>query len=475
VTCRCLAWFLVALAPGPSASAGDGISATDWPQFRGHNAAGVSNDQKLPVTWNVDTGANIRWKTAIPGLGHASPIVAGDFVFIVTAENSVDESKLRVGLYGDIASVPAEAAHAWQLYCLSKSTGKIIWQRTIVERVPQIKRHTKATHANSTPATDGKHVVVLLGSEGLYCYDRRGNLLWQKDLGVLDSGYYAAPAAQWGFGSSPIIFKNMVIVQCDVQQNSFLAAFGVSSGQELWRTPRADVPTWSTPTIFRGSTRIELVVNGYKHAGGYDPWTGRELWRLGRGGDIPVPTPVVAHGMVFLSSSHGQQRPLCAVRQGATGDITPAKETELGDHLAWYLPRAGIYMQTPIVDGDYLYACNDNGALSCYEAQTGTSMYRSRLGNGSTGFTASAVASDGKLYFTSENGEIYVVQSGPTFKLLANNAMNETCMATPAISDGMLIVRTEGHVYAIGNQQDQVSRSCSAPRNPRDGDRREQH
>ena len=200
----------------------------------------------------------------------------------------------------------------------------------------------------------------------------------------------------------------------------------------------------------------ELVVNGYKHAGGYDPWTGKELWRLGGGGDIPVPTPVVAHGLVFLSSSHGQQRPLCAVREGATGDITPAKETELGDHLAWYLPRAGIYMQTPIVDGDYLYACNDNGALNCYEAQTGKSVYRRRLGNGSTGFTASAVAGDGKLYFTSENGEIYVVQSGPTFNLLATNAMNETCMATPAISDGMLIVRTEGHVYAIGSPPDQA-------------------
>ena len=367
-----------------------------------------------------------------------------------------EDSQLRVGLYGDIAPVPTESSHAWQLYCLSKYTGQILWKRTILERIPQIKRHTKATHANSTPATDGIHVVVFLGSEGLYCYDRCGNLLWKKDLGVLDSGYYAVPAAQWGFGSSPIIFKNMVIVQCDVQQNSFVAAFDVNNGRELWRTSREDVPTWSTPTIFEGNTRTELVVNGYKHAGGYDPWTGKELWRLSGGGDIPVPTPVVAHGLIFLSSAHGRQRPLCAIREGATGDITPTDDTEPGDHIAWYLPRSGIYMQTPIVYGEYLYACGDNGVLNCYEARTGKAIYRERLGNGATGFTASAIAADGKLYFTSENGDIYVVQSGPAFKLLATNAMDEACMATPAVSDGMLIVRTESHVYAIGPPPDQV-------------------
>jgi len=376
--------------------------------------------------------------------------VLGDRIFIATAENSETRSQLRVGLYGDIAPVPTEASHTWQLFCLSKSTGQILWKRTVVERVPQIKRHTKATHANSTPATDGTHVVVFLGSEGLYCYDRLGNLLWKKDLGVLDSGYYAVPTAQWGFGSSPIIFKNMVIVQCDVQQSSFVAAFDVNDGQELWRTPREDVPTWSTPTIFEGKNRTELVVNGYKHAGGYDPWTGKELWRLGGGGDIPVPTPIVAHGLAILSSAHGRQRPLCAIREGATGDITPTNVAEPGNHIAWYLPRAGIYMQTPIAYGDYLYACADNGRLNCYDVRTGKAIYHGRLGNGTTGFTASAVAADGKLYFTSENGDIYVVQAGAEFKLLTVNALDETCMATPVISDGMLIVRTESHIYAIG-------------------------
>jgi outer membrane protein assembly factor BamB len=193
-----------------------------------------------------------------------------------------------------------------------------------------------------------------------------------------------------------------------------------------------------------------LVVNGYKHAGGYDFRTGKELWKLREGGDIPVPTPVVAHDLVFLTSAHGSKRPLVAVRPGASGDITPASETQHNENVAWYLPRSGTYMQTPIVYGDYLYACLDNGLLTCFEARTGKQVYRQRLGNGSTGFTASPVASDGKIYFTSETGDIYVVRAGATFELLATNSMNEVCMATPAISGGMLLVRTEEHVYGIG-------------------------
>jgi outer membrane protein assembly factor BamB len=200
-----------------------------------------------------------------------------------------------------------------------------------------------------------------------------------------------------------------------------------------------------------GKARTQLVVNGYKHAGGYDPRTGKELWRLSGGGDIPVPTPVAAHGLIFLTSAHGGKRPLRAIHEGASGDITPTEDSEPGEHFAWYKPRAGIYMQTPVVYGEFLYACADNGLLHCYEAQTGKRMYRERLGNGATGFTASAVAGDGKIYFTSESGDIYVVQAGPTFKLLATNAMNEVCMATPAMSRGLLIVRTQNHVYAIGN------------------------
>ena len=434
------------------ALASDCVSETDWPQFRGQRAAGVADGQNPAVAWDAETGLNIQWKTAIPGLGHACPIVSGCRVFVVTAVSGDPNPRLRVGLYGDIASVPDEASHSWELYCLCKYNGQILWKRTLHEGVPKVKRHAKATHANSTPATDGRHLAVFLGSEGLYCYDLCGNLLWKRDLGVLDSGFYAAPAAQWGFASSPIIYGNMVIVQCDVQKGSFIAAFNVCDGCELWRTARQDVPTWSTPTIHESDTRVELIVNGYRHAGGYDPWTGGELWKLSGGGDIPVPTPVVSEGLIFLSSAHGRNKPLCAVRVGAIGDVTPASDGTSSDQMAWYKQRDGVYMQTPIVYGEHLYACRNNGVLSCYETQTGELVYRERLGRGDTGFSASPVAADGRLYFISEDGNTYVVRTGSTFEILATNPINEVCMATPAISEGMLFLRTKNHVYGIKEQ-----------------------
>jgi outer membrane protein assembly factor BamB len=464
---RALASLLLAAALPRSALVSDCTWAGDWPQFRGRRATGIADGESLPVYWDGQAGSNIRWKTAIPGLGHASPVVSRGRVFIVTAVSSDPDPDLRVGLYGDIAPVEDEASHSWQLYCLCQYTGKILWKRTVHGGVPQVRRHPKSTHANSTPATDGVRLVVFLGSEGLYCFDLCGNLLWKRDLGVLDSGYYRVPDAQWGFGSSPIVYRNMAIVQCDVQKDSFLAAFDLRSGRELWRTSREDVPTWSTPTVYEGGRRAELIVNGYRHAGGYDPLTGRELWRLSGGGDIPVPTPVAGHGLIFLSSAHGAQAPLCAIRVGASGDVTPAGDAEASDHVAWYKRRDGIYIQTPLVYEEHLYACRINGVLSCYDVRTGERLYRERLGSGRAGFSASPVASDGKLYFSSEDGDVYVIRSGPTFEVLATNSMGEVCMATPAISSGMLIVRGKRHVYGIGEPGRRRIPLCAGPLTPR--------
>lgn len=433
----------------------------DWPQFRGWRASGVSDGESLPTTWNGKSGSNIVWKTPIPGLGHASPISAGGRLFIVSAISGTNEHDLKVGLYGNITPVEDDSRHVWTLHCLSAQTGQPIWCRVIHEGRPQIKRHTKGSHASSTPATDGCHVVVSLGSEGLYCFDLWGRLCWKQDLGRLDSGYFRVPAAQWGFGSSPIIYRDMVIVQCDVQKGSFLAAFNIHNGCEVWRVPRNDVPTWSSPTIYEGSSGPALIVNGFHHAGGYDPLTGRELWRLSGGGDIPVPTPIVAHDLIFLSSAHGPSSPLCAVRPSAHGTLTPpsSKQNSKSSEspIEWYLPRDATYMQTPIVYGNEIYACKDSGVLSCYDARTGERHYRTRLGRGDTGFTASPVAGDGKLYFTSELGDVFVVKAGTEFEQLAENPMGEFCMATPAIANGLLIVRGKDSVFAIA-QADRATR-----------------
>jgi len=434
-------------------AAQDQTAPRDWPQFRGWRASGVSDAVPLPTTWSVQSGSNIVWKTRIPGLGHASPISAGGRLFIVSATSGANEHDLKVGLYGNIAPVEDDSRHVWTLHCLSAQSGQPLWCRVILEGRPQIKRHTKGSHASSTPATDGCHVVVNLGSEGLFCFDMCGRLSWKRDLGRLDSGYFRVPAAQWGFGSSPIIFHDMVIVQCDVQKDSFLAAFNIQTGCEVWRVPRNDVPTWSSPTVYEGSSGSTLIVNGFRHAGGYDPLTGRELWRLSGGGDIPVPTPIIAHDLIFLSSAHGPSSPLCAIRPSARGELvtpTSGQKTMTDDSpIEWYLPRDATYMQTPIVYGNEIYACKDTGVLSCYDARTGKRHYRTRLGRGNTGFTASPVAGDGKLYFTSELGNVHVVKAGTKFEQLAENPMGEFCMATPAIVNGLLIVRGKDHVYAI--------------------------
>lgn len=450
ISALAVALMLGALA---STAAQNGASKTvHWPSFRGPNASGIAEGFPTPTNWNVEEKKNVLWKTELPGLSHGSPVLWGNRAFVTTAISGSGKNDLKVGLYGNIDPVLDNSEHQWKVYCLDKKTGKIVWERLAHKGVPKVKRHTKATHANTTLATDGKHVVAFFGSEGLYCYDMNGKLLWQKDLGLLDSGFYMVATAQWGFASSPLLYQDRVIVQCDVQKNSFLAAFRLKDGSEIWRTPRADVPTWSTPTLCNEGGRTQVVVNGWKHIGGYDVATGKELWKLEGGGDIPVPTPVVGKGLIFITNAHGRMAPIYAIRPTATGTLEMPQDGTGNLHVAWAYGREGGYMQTPLVYGDYLYICRDNGVLSCYEAETGKRIYTERLGTGRTGFTASSIAGDGKLYFTSEEGDIYVVKAGPTFTLLGTNPMGEVCMATPALSEGILYYRTQGHVVAIAEK-----------------------
>ena len=297
----------------------------DWPQFRGIEASGIADGAETPVAWTVADGKGIAWKTAIPGLGLSSPVVWDKLVCVTTAISGKADAGIRPGLYGDIAPVEDDTAHEWRVICLDRATGKTAWQQTAHRGVPKIKRHTKATHANSTLATDGERLVAFFGSEGLYAYDMKGKLLWKKDLGVLDAGFFKAPEAQWETGSSPILRDGVVVVQADVQKGSFLAAFDAKTGAEKWRTARADVPTWGTPAVHVVDGRAQVVVNGWKHIGGYDLQTGREVWRMAGGGDIPVPTPVVHDGLVYITNAHGPAAPVYAIRADGEGRHHPRR------------------------------------------------------------------------------------------------------------------------------------------------------
>ncbi len=437
--------LLLAMFLPVAAQAGE-PQGVNWPSFRGPRAKGIAEGFPTPTTWAAESSENIKWKKRIPGLGHSSPVIWGDRVFVTTAISGRADPELKVGLYGDPGSVDDDTVHRWLVYALDKEMGKTLWKQTACKGIPQVKRHTKATQANCTPATNGKRVVVFFGSEGLYCYDMKGKLKWKKDLGVLDA---SPPRLFWGFASSPIIHGQRVYIQCDTKNESFVAALKLSDGSEIWRTTRDEPATWSTPTIYKKGPKTLLLCNGYQHIGGYDAQTGEELWKLHGGGDAPVPTPVVGRGLVFITNAHGRSSPLYAINLSAQGDITLQGDATSNDHVAWSTPRNGAYMQTPLLYGDYLYSCSDRGVLKCYRAKTGELVYRHRLGGGGTGFTASPVAANDQLYFTSEEGDVYVVQTGPEFKILAENQMGEVCMATPAISEGVLFFRTRDHLVAV--------------------------
>ena len=425
-------------------------AAQNWPTFRGPQASGVADGSNPPVSWDAGKAQNVVWKTEIPGLAHSSPIVFGDRVFVTTAVSSDPNAEFRHGLFGDVEPSNDLSRHTWKVYCLDRKTGKILWEQTAHEGIPKTKRHPKSSQASSTPATDGQHVVAFFGSEGLYTYTVDGKLLWKQDLGVLNAGWFYDPDYEWGIGSSPIIFKDMVIVQCDIQKNSFLAAYNINDGKLIWKTPRPEIPSWGTPTIYPG-TRAELVTNGTKAIRGYDPMTGKELWRISdHNSEITCTTPIVAGGFIIVANGYPPIQPIYAIKPGSSGDITPKEGQESNEWIAWSKKRGGPYQPTAIGYGDLLYICSNNGILTAYKLQTGERVYQQRLSTSGSAHTASPVAADGKLYFADEDGDVFVVKAGPAFALLATNPVGEVLMATPAISNGMIFIRGQHHVFAMG-------------------------
>ncbi len=426
------------------------LPAQNWPSFRGPNATGVEEGKALPSGWNIANSQNVLWKTPIPGLAHSSPIVWGDRIFLTTAIASDKNRVMQIGQVNPMGDANDMSRQSWRVYCLDRSTGRILWEKIAQEAEPRVRRHPKTTHASATPATNGKYLVVLFASGGLYCYDLKGKLRWSYDLGVLNANWADKPEAQWGPASSPIIYKNLALVQCDIEKDSFIAAFDLGSGRKVWQTPRKTIPSWSTPMVYEGRTRAELVISGSEDIRGYDPATGRELWNLRPTSRISIPTPFAAGGLIYVASGYGRGiQPIYAILPGANGDISLKDGVIKSDHVAWSAQKGAPYITTPIVYQGYYYIAGYNGVLTCYDAKTGEKMYEQRLGPGGF-FSSSPVAGDGKIYAISEDGEAYVVKAGPKFELLSTNSMGEVCMATPALSRGMIIIRTLSQLIGIG-------------------------
>lgn len=422
-----------------------------WPAFRGANAAGNGDGQGAVAEWDVASGKNILWKTPIAGLAVSSPIVWGDRVIVVGAAGEQDNT-FRTGLYGDVNPVDDLSRHSWRVYSLDRKSGNVVWEREVFSGAPQTKRHTKSSQANSTPVTDGRHIVAVFGAIGtMVCFDMDGRLVWKKDVGTLDSGWFLDPTYQWGHASSPVIYESSVIVQADQARGSFLAAFNLADGRELWRTARTgEVSTWGTPTILSGKNGDELVTNGTK-VRGYDPTTGKLLWTLGPNSEIAIGTPVVRGEIVYVTAGYPPVRPVYAIRAGARGDISLAPGQSSSEVIAWSHDRDGTYISSPIVYRDILYTLNNNGIFTAYDGNTGERIYRARVGGGGA-FSASPIAADGRIFMASEDGDVFIVQAGREYRELAKISMGEVVMASPAISDGVLVIRTLGHVFGIGSR-----------------------
>lgn len=425
-------------------------STPNWPSFRGTDGKGIADDYPVRASWNADPAAGqldgVLWQLEVPGLGHSSPVIFGQKLFLITAVSDVGTAQLQIAAGGTPTAAEDNGLQQWIILCYDKSSGKELWRQTARTGQPKATRHAKATHANTTVCVDGTHVVAFLGSEGLYCYDMDGTLLWQRDLGVINISKYGIG---WGYASSPAVYKNRIALVCDDPANPFLVVLRLSDGEELWRTSRhGDCErSWGTPFIYEGDDAAQIVVNGWPWIVSYDLQTGEERWRLEGGGDNPVPTPFEAHGWIYITNAHGARSPVYVVRPDARGTLSTAAE-DVSEAIVWSTQRGGSYMSTPVVYGDLLYLGNSNGVVRCFHAKTGEKLFEERLGTES-GIIASLIAADGKIYCASENGIVYVLRAGPNFKLLAANLMSEPVLATPAISQGVLYFRTTQRLVAI--------------------------
>jgi outer membrane protein assembly factor BamB len=410
-----------------------------WSAFRGYQSTGVLDNAGLPESFDLTKSQNIRWKVEIPGLGLSSPVIWDNKLFITTAVSSADKEGFRPGIYGDIAPVKDSSVHDWIVYCIDKNSGKIIWQKTSYSGVPVMKRHPKSTHANTSVATD------------LFCYDMNGNLLWKKSFGILKSVFFMVKSAEWEFASSPVIYKDKLIIQCDVLENSFVAAYDVATGKELWKTSRNEYPGWCTPNIYTNAGKANVALNGYKHRGGYDLETGKEVWKMAGGGDIQIPTPIVGEGLIYFNSAHGKYSPIIAVRTDATGDISLNDNETSNKFIQWSLPRGGSYMHTMLLYRNKLYNVNWNGTVVCLDPLTGKEIYNAKLGK-TKSFIASPVASDGKIYIVDEEGTVYIIAATSSFMVLAEIPLNDNCLTAPAITDGTIFFITQKFLIAVGSK-----------------------
>jgi outer membrane protein assembly factor BamB len=443
---------------------------SEWPQFRGPGGLGVADESSLPQRWSASD--NVAWVVDLPGRGWSSPIVWRNRVFVTTAVSPGQFKAPSTGIFGndyaaelskqglsdeeivkrvvgrDIELTSESGAIRYVVLALDANSGKVLWQQEAHRGEPFGGRHRKNTFASETPVTDGERLYASFGGNvGVFCYSLDGKLLWKHNW---------APQPiylDFGTASSPVVHGGRVYQLHDNDGQSFLAALDAKTGREIWNVERIDAAPmksgWATPFVWENGQRTEIVTIGRGHVISYDA-DGKELWRL-RGMTQATPSPVAADGLLYVGSgSQGEaNRPLMAIKPGARGDISLGKDQSSNEFVAWAQPRFSGYTPSPLVYRGRVYAINDNGILQVADARTGVEVFKARIGGGGFTFSSSPLASQGRIYFMSEDGDAFVLRAGDKYDEIAKNSLGEMTLATPAADADSLYIRTQTKLYRI--------------------------
>jgi outer membrane protein assembly factor BamB len=439
---------IVAIAVMLVAPARPATSERDqWSQFRGPRAGVAADDPALPERWSETE--NVVWRIDVPGLGWSSPVVWDDHIFLTSAVSSGQEATPIKGVFdpGDAqGSLRSTNAHRWIVYDVDFKTGAVRWQRELHGGAPPTARHIKNSFASETAVTDGECVYVYFGSIGLVAaLTLSGEVVWSQHVGAFPN------FGGFGAAASPTLYKDRLIVVNDNMTRSAIHVFDAKTGKELWKAPREERGNWSTPFVWENERRVEIVTAGTGRIRSYD-LDGHLLWEVNGMSELTIPTPFSSHGLLYVGSGYPASplRPVYAIRPGASGDISLTGDQSANDFIAWRQPLLGTYNTSALVYGDYYYTLLDRGFLLCHDARTGRQIYgRQRISSDSSAFTSSPWAYNGKLFLLSEDGDTFVVQAGPEYKLLGRNSLNDMTLATPAVVRGSLILRTQSKLYRI--------------------------
>ncbi len=438
---RALIAFCLAVAALASLSAAD-----QWPQFRGSTAGVAADNPALPETWS--RAEHVVWSIDVPGMGWSSPIVWNDLVFVTSVIQPGPITLPERGFYGaGGGSEVGAGVHRWMVYAIDFQTGRVRWEREVRRAAPTAQKHSKNTYASETPFTDGERVYAYFGDVGLFAFDMSGKPLWSAPMDPLIM-------RGWGTGASAVVHGGRIFVVNDNDQRSSISAYDAKTGKVVWNVPREEASNWSTPYVWEHDGAAEIVTTGSRRVRAYD-LNGKLIWQLGGMTSLHVPTPFAKVGLLFVSSGFlgDAVRPVYAIRPGASGDISLKGEDKSNQFIAWSNPRLGTYATSPLVYGDYYYTLMDRGYLLCHDARTGEEVYpRQRITAEASGFTASPWAYNGKVFALSEDGDTFVMQAGRAFSVLRKNSIGDMALATPAIAQDSLILRTASKLYRISNR-----------------------